>query len=418
MTYSMISSLSNSSALLSEKVKGNLHVVIVARDAVGTGAGAVAVNTASKMAEQGHDVVLITDYSVPNLPPMVRAHVTRFGPQLHAWKSTNKLTARLRHSLQMLAFTIAASIAVRKLERHGYISVDHNIEAGGGDIIVLHNVFRAQFLSDSRAGIRKVPQFFNPVFGFRLIREWLALNSSRTYMAIGVSEHACEDARLHARPGIKFRTIHNGISLEYFRPVSEVERHAIRDDLGIKGQVFLILFIGHEYERKRLDLAIRALARCDSDCRLWVIGGRGSNEDVYKALASEAGVNERIHFWGTQCDVAKFLQAADCFLLPSDYETWGMVVLEAMACGIPPVMTKVGCATAVIRDGENGMIVEADAVQIANAVQRLKCDRQMWKKMSVAAREQAERHDWDGTTDEYLCAIREIHNLKGFTHGA
>lgn len=391
------------------------RIAVSARDVIGTGGGTVSIETSRHFAERGHEVHFVVDTDVPRGLEGVRLHVTAFGNALKRWQPRGRISFRIRHCLQVFLFSLLGGLQVRRLERQGFVSLDHNIESFGAHVLVLHNVFIAQYRADRRHWLKKIPQFFNPVFGFRLLREQWAFRSPRTRAVIAVSEQTLEEARPYLRAGLRHEVIHNGINLVRYSPCPESERRALKAELGAPGR-FVLLFVGHEFERKRLDLVIAALALMPEDVCLWVIGGRGSSHDAYKRIGADHGVAERVSFLGTVADTERYFRAADAFVLPSDYETWGLVVLEAMACGTPAVMTAVGCAPHVIRDGETGFVVDYTAREIADRLLQLHADPGLHARMRAAARAMAEAYAWEKVAARYLDVVQSLHARS--THGA
>lgn len=380
------------------------RLAVAARDPVGTGGGTVALETARWFAAAGHDVRLIVDVVPTESLPGVQVERTPFGMLLYRWKPSGRIAFRVRHFLQILAFSFFARLRLAALAKEGFISIDHNIEAWGGDIVVLHNVFLAQYRADHRPFRRRWLQFLNPVFGLRLWRERMSLRSKRVRGVIAVSPATREEAGTMIGAGKAVEVICSGVDLKRFTPLDADERVRLRSEHGAES-AFVVLFVGHEFERKRLDLAIGALAALPERAVLWVVGGRMSSIPRYEALAKELGVGSRVRFFGTRADMPGFFQTADVFLLPSDYETWGLVTLEAMACGAPAIMTNVGCAPDVIRNGENGFIVPPDACVIADCVRRLLEEPELLEQRRDAARETAAKYGWQATAQRYLAFV-------------
>ncbi|MHB8913404.1 MAG: glycosyltransferase [Minisyncoccota bacterium] len=132
-----------------------------------------------------------------------------------------------------------------------------------------------------------------------------------------------------------------------------------------KGDDFVFLTIGRLVPVKNIGLQLRAfknlLARYP-DTQLWVAGD-GPERGALEAAARELGIADRVRFWGWHADPSAFYAHADSFLLSSDSEGWGLVVVEAAAHGLPVLMTDVGCAGEFIRDGENGLVVPVGGQQ-------------------------------------------------------
>jgi D-inositol-3-phosphate glycosyltransferase len=160
-------------------------------------------------------------------------------------------------------------------------------------------------------------------------------------------------------PPEKVAVIPCGVDLELFRPIDRAEA---RRRLGIKSGK-IILFAGRIEKIKGLDRLIEAMAMLDhiSDLKLLVIGGdENSQEEIarLKNMGQELGVSGKVDFRASvpQESLPAFYSAADVFVLPSYYESFGMAALEALACGTPVVTTPVGDWENIIRPGVNGYI--------------------------------------------------------------
>lgn len=385
-----------------------LKIAISARDPIGTGGGTVALETARHMACLGHEVVFVSDYMVAPSVPGVHHVSFPLGDKLKNWSPKLTPLKRIRHIAQMVSFSIFASKKLRQLEQEGFVSIDHNIEAFGGDIIVLHNVFNAQASADQRPFMKKIGMYFNPVFWFRIIRERICLKSKKLDTVIGVSKQNCVEAESLLHEKVKRVVINNGVDLVRYSPGHinpDLSRHSV---INIPRDAFVVIFIGHEFERKRLDLVIKSIKYCSDNVHLVVVGGRGSSIENYKNIAEIDNVSDRVSFLGTRNDIVAFLQCADCFVLPSEYESWPMVTLEAMACGVPVVMTPVGCAEVVIRDGDTGYVVPWDEQIIAQRIETIRKDATLLQRMRKLARLEAEKYSWESVTEKYITAVKSV----------
>lgn len=383
-------------------------IAVAARDAFASGGGTVAIETARRAEGEVHLVVDTIPPAGLALPPVT---VTPLGMALKRWNPRARAVQRLRHFAQLAAFSFFARRRLAAHERAGAVTLDHNCEAAGGDIVVLHNVFTAQYRADRRSRLRRLPQLLNPVFGFRILRERHVLRRRATLMVIAVSEQTAQEARSLGGRLPEIRVIHSGVDTERYHPVDDAERARLRRELGL-GEGRILLFAGHEFERKRLDLVIAALALLPSDVELWAIGGRGSSRAAYERIAAEHGVARRVHFAGTVSNAEAFFQAADVFALPSDYETWGLVSVEALACGLPVVMTPTGCAELVLGNGRAGSVVDYTPGSIADAVARILADPTRHAEMRREARRVAAEHSWASVAEQYNAVIDEVRARK------
>jgi glycosyltransferase involved in cell wall biosynthesis len=390
------------------------EIIIAARDAAATGGGRVAIETAKHLAASGRRVHMVVDSDIPNLPGSVTVQVTPFGNALARWKPSNSIAKKIRHFIQLTCFSMFARPILLRFERAGAVTIDHNLEAFGGMIGVIHNVFVAQYRSDQRSFLRRLPQLLNPTFHFRIIREFLLLRGHRVRAVVGVSQQAIDEVRPLVKGSKEFVVIHNGVDLERFCPLSNELRTKRRHDEAIADK-FLLLFVGHEFERKRLASVIRALPNLPENTVLWVLGGRMSNVDAYKALSESLGVSHRVKFFGTRPDTERYFQVADLFVLPSDYENWPLVALEAMATGVPVLMTPVGCAPDIIRDGRNGFIIDGGPESIAAGTSTLLNDPILLDVMKHGARATAERYSWGIVASNYDALARRLGSRSGIS---
>lgn len=167
--------------------------------------------------------------------------------------------------------------------------------------------------------------------------------------------------------------VYNGVDLERFHPRHRVElRDGARSEAGLGADAWTMLFVGSGFERKGLATAVEALAGLgDRASRLMVIG-RGRRE-TYEALATRLGVAEQIVWMGPQPDVQRWYAAADVAVLPTRYEPFGNVHLEALASGLPIVTSTEAGGNELIEEGVNGAVIDPhDAKGLVTAVERFR----------------------------------------------
>lgn len=365
-------------------------VQIAPEIAPGSGVGGVAHHLESELRRAGVDVERFT---------LAEAH----GSWLPAPGSGVRGKAAL--ALRVVWFSTIGSLLARRFlaDRPGAIAICHN-DVLAGDIYVNHGILRAAMRARGRYVWRMVR---NPLHLFTAARD--ALRFRGTTHAVVVSLTDGERSLLESTyPGIRPRrvVISNGVDTERFRPATPSERAAERARLGLSAQDTAVLFVGHEHERKGLDVAFAALARCDDSVHLVVVGGTAVMVDLARSKAEAAGIGHRVHLVGQHADPRPFFHAADAFLLPSAYEANALVVLEALASGLPVVATPVGYAPEIIVDGENGYLVARDADEIAARLRRLaQAPGAPWRER---ARASAERHSWPRIAREYVRLVDEV----------
>jgi UDP-glucose:(heptosyl)LPS alpha-1,3-glucosyltransferase len=187
------------------------------------------------------------------------------------------------------------------------------------------------------------------------------------------------------------KVIYNGVDLVKFHPENRIRyRREIRNQYSIDENDFVVLFVGSGFERKGLKYLIHAVERVPQHVTVLVVG-KGSPNKYYPLVK-----NQRIIFCGIKKNTHKYYAASDLFVFPPIYEPFGNVHLEAMASGLPVITTKLSGASEIIRDGEQGFVIEKpeDVDKIAEKVLLL-MDKDLNQKMSAQARKLAEKFSFE-----------------------
>src|SRR6184192_4354363 len=222
---------------------------------------------------------------------------------------------------------------------------------------------------------------------FRLLERWLA---ARTTALIAVSPQVRDDlVSLGIAPRERFAVIRLGIELDERIAAEQNGRVASRRYLGIPGERFTVGWIGRMTAVKRTDdvlVAFKRLREGGVDAVLCMVGD-GPDRPQLEERAHELGVARDTVFLGYQEDVAPFYAAFDALVLPSGNEGTPVSVIEALAAERPVVATRVGGVPDVVRDGEDGFLVEAGATdELADRLQRLARDPELRKRMGTQGR--------------------------------
>jgi glycosyltransferase involved in cell wall biosynthesis len=187
--------------------------------------------------------------------------------------------------------------------------------------------------------------------------------------------------------------------------VSSDQRDAVRATLSIHGGQHLALFVGGDWERKGLRLAIEAVAKTP-DWHLLVVGS--GDIEASTRLAGSLGSEGRTHFAGTPSATARYYAAADAFLLPTAYETFSLVTYEAAAAGLPLLVTRVSGVEDILVDGGNGWFIERDPLQIADRLNALGANADLRRRMGESARRAVEGYSWAAAVDSYHALYARI----------
>jgi glycosyltransferase involved in cell wall biosynthesis len=165
--------------------------------------------------------------------------------------------------------------------------------------------------------------------------------------------------------------IPNGVDTRAFVRDGDI-RARVRSQLGVSDSELVAMFVGVDWDRKGLQYAIEAVARVPA-WRLLVVG---PGEVVrYREIALRAGANGRVMFLGRKSDTAPYFAAADGFVMPTAYEAFPLVTLEATAAGLPLLVSQVSGMEELIVAGENGWFIGRDAYDIAERLRELARNR-------------------------------------------
>lgn len=208
-------------------------------------------------------------------------------------------------------------------------------------------------------------------------------------------------------PEEKIAVIPNGVDLEEFKP-NKKKREKVRKSIGIEENEIVLMFSGHEFERKGLRYIIEALPMLkDKNSIKLVVVGR-DNPEPYKKLAQKLGVLDKVKFVGFVPDITSYYSASDVFVFPTAYEAFSLATLEAVASGLPILATRVNGTEELIKEGYNGFLIERNPKDIAEKINILIEDDNLRKQMSKNARRTAENYSWDKIAKRYVEVYEEV----------
>lgn len=284
------------------------------------------------------------------------------------------------------------------------LSICHN-DAVAGDVYVNHGIVQAAM--QARGGYWwRIAR--NPLHLFTGVRDRRRYSRGASHRLVVNLVSAENDLLRTTYPHLAIPTvvIGNGVDTERFQPPRAPERLAARTALGLSDDDRAVLFIGNEFGRKGLPTLEEAVASLDPAVHLVVVGGTPDLITAERSRPAAKALAARLHFVGVQPDPRPWLQAADVLAMPSSYESYGLVVLEALACGVPVVATPTGCVPDVVTDGVNGAVVAATAQSIGDGLRRV-LDQPV-AAMRAAARAEAEAHSWSAVAARYLDVLTSL----------
>jgi UDP-glucose:(heptosyl)LPS alpha-1,3-glucosyltransferase len=369
--------------------RGTLRIALVVErfDPTGGGVESVAWTVGHHLAAAGDEVHVFARRATPT--DAVTVHSL---PVPAFWQPT-----------RVLAFSRAATRATRELAPHVVHSFSRTLHqdvyrAGGGShadyLERAHGArgARVRSLSPRHAVLLAIEA---RIFGDR--SQWIQCNSEMVRDEIR-NRHGVEDARL--------AVIVNGVDLERFSPRRrDAERERVRATLGTSPDVPVWLFVGSGFHRKGVDTALAALASSPNPAERWIAGADAPGP--WRAEAERLGVAERTRFLGLRRDVAALYAAADALVLPTRYDAFANVCLEAAASGLPIVTSAANGAARWL--GDAALVVEhaADAHGFSGALEAL-LEPTLRETLGQRARARAEGRSWERHTEELRALYAEV----------
>ncbi len=317
---------------------------------------------------------------------------------------------RFPRSLRPLAF---AWLADRMIARGGFDIVHAHERVFRADVFSMHAVPHAGWVREVR---RKTPSLFDRA---TIALERRMMENAARSLFLPVSTLAAEALRReYPVAADRIRVVHPGVDIERFSgPDRAACRAGIRSRHGIGDSDLLVLFVGMNFEVKGLDRVIAAVAgarrsRPESGIRLLVVGKGDTGR--YAELARAHGIGDVVAFAGPQAEgVERYYRAADLFIMLSRFDTFGMAALEAMAAGLPAVVSENVGARDLVEDGVNGFVVPSRAGDdaAARAVAAL-ADPAVRDRFGADAQGAALRHAWDRTAASVAEIYEELMACK------
>jgi glycosyltransferase involved in cell wall biosynthesis len=305
-------------------------------------------------------------------------------------------------------FTVVGTLLARRMLRADptLVAICHN-DVLAGDVYVNHGILQAAMRARGNFAVRMLR---NPLHLFTTLRDRWRYTHAVHRVVVNLTSGEAETLRATYAPFVpETVVIGNGVDTDRFRPATPADRSRARTELGLDSadpHKRYLLFVGHEYDRKGLPLILRALPSLGENVELIVVGGTSDMISAAAASADRLHVVHRVHFLGTLADPVLAYRAADCFILPSSYEANALVVLEALASGIPVIATPVGFAPDVVTDGVNGFIIDRDEAGVADGINRWQASEGL--DLGHKARQSAERYSWQRIADQYQSLLLSL----------
>ncbi len=239
---------------------------------------------------------------------------------------------------------------------------------------------------------------------------------TRAHCVVAISDDIARLLQRFEPPPARILSIPNAADLDLYKPLPAGEREPLRRRLGLPLGRPTVLYVGRLSRAKGLMMLLeawRSVTARHPDALLVMVGsGKGSWDDCENDIVDYVqahGLTAHVTLTGQSERVHDYLQAADLFVSPSDYEGFSLTLVEALGCAIPVVTTAVGAAPQIIRDGINGFLcppknVEALSAAIELALQR----KESWSSIGQLGREAAAGFDVPHVVEQYLGLLSEL----------
>lgn len=310
---------------------------------------------------------------------------------------------------RILSFAINAYFALRKANLDVILSFDRTFyqdiyRAGDG-------CHKEWLIQRRKSGVRNIT-FLNPLHLTILYLEKRLFKSKKLKFVVANSNRGKEEIIRHYElPEDKICVIYNGIDIKAFDPDDRDKmRNVYREKLGMRDEIVL-LFVGSGFERKGLEFLIEAagiLKRNGYNKLKLIVAGKGKIRK-YKNAADRLGIGKDVIFIGPVKDVKGYYFAADIFVLPSIYEPFSNACLEAMASGLPVVISRINGVSEILTDGKDGMIADdpANPEELASKIKPL-LDERARQAAGREARTTVESYTIEKNVERFLMLVDEV----------
>jgi len=207
----------------------------------------------------------------------------------------------------------------------------------------------------------------------------------------------------------RISVVYHGVDLDLFNPQHRAQaRQSVRMQMGIGPEEFLVVFVGGDYRLKGLVPLLEATQRVGGRIKILGVGIEPDSE--LRALVAANGYRDLVKFVPNTPRIAELYSAGDCYVLPTLYDTFSMATLEAMACGLPVIVSRKAGITELLSSTRDCFILEdpQDTHSLAGFIERLVRDETLRSRMGSEARRTAEANSWDVVADRTMSAYREI----------
>jgi D-inositol-3-phosphate glycosyltransferase len=365
----------------------------------------------AQLGKRGHHVDIFTrgtEYGEQDIGSGARLVTLPAGPRVDVEK--NKLAAFIpEFAEQISSFAAGKNLKYDLIHAHYWMSGLVGLQLKAKWEIPMVMMFHTLGLVKNRIAVLGEQESDERIRGERRV-----LAAADLVVAATPAEQA-DLQWLYELPSAKAVVIPPGVDLDQFHPMDKAKARA---KLGLPENERQVLFVGRIEALKGIDTLIRAAhlmvasgELSDRPFRVQIVGGDaseslellGSEMSRLRKLTTDLGLENCVRFLGSrrQRELPTYYAAADVVVMPSYSESFGMVALEAMACGRPVIASRVGGLAYLVQDGVTGYHVqEGNAKEMAERLAKMLRDEKMLERLGLAARAEAEKYSWEKTASE------------------
>lgn len=245
------------------------------------------------------------------------------------------------------------------------------------------------------------------------VEKWLA---HKTDVLITINKEDYHRAKKNFKAGKVVYVPGVGIDLSRFESKPYI-REKKRKELGFKEDDLLLLSVGELIERKNHRVVLEAIGKLKGQPTYknlhYIICGIGVLEEELKELSKTLGISDHVHFLGYRNDISDICNVADVFVFMSYQEGLPVALMEAMACGLPVICSKVRGNTDLIDDGKNGLFAENKVDDVSRKIEELAENPEKRKAISLAAEKTIKRFDLTSVEEKMMKIYKSSENSGG-----
>ena len=334
-----------------------------------------------------------------------------------------KKNIRRPYWLQMLVNAFLNTSYAKNLKSKLKLDIIHSNtwESYSCDVVTIHSCYRMWLKIANQ--ILKEESFYLKYLLYS-IRRWL-LPKNRVFLAIekNVLEKGSKKIIVASEflkrgilenykvPEEKIVVIPFGVNLNEFK-LNPQKRIEIRKKYNIDENDIVLMLSGYEFKRKGLKYIIEALPLVKSNVKVLAVGEE--DPKIYKELAADLGVLDKVIFTGFVPKIKDYYSTADIFVFPTTYEPFGITTLEAMATGLPIIISKTAGSAEILEDGKEGLLLDnpTDSKEIAEKINLLVNNKDLRKQMGENAYKTAQKYSWTKVAQQILEVYKKVLSIE------